>query len=246
MHTATDLSDKGLFTIDQTVEMTGYSHTTVSSYSRKLNVEQIKGSRYFSKKDIQKMNSMYMKKDRSSVGWVGYKYKYLKAIENTGKKVVVDKKTGGKSYVWKWQCVCGKVFEAPWSDIKRKMQSCGCKNLEAKRKVGKKAVKNIIKKYKKTNIVKITSVMSGKFLQKNNSTGVNGVGKRYVDGKLFYYARIGFMKKSISLGYFTTLEKAKKARKLAETKYYEPLINEYKTVKEIKKAIKDEVEKNSQ
>jgi len=238
-----DLSHKGLFSVNQTVKISGLSHTTVSVYSRRLNVNIIKGIRYFNEAEIKKMSSLYRKKNRKAKGLVGAKFKYLTAIENTGRKVVVNKKTGHKSYVWKWQCVCGKIFEAPWSNIKQqRKQSCGCKDLEAKRKVGKKAVKRIVEKYKGTNIVKISAIITTDFLQKNNSTGVNGVGKKYMDGKLYYYARIGFKGKSISLGCFSTLEKAKKARRLAETKYYTPLITEYETLNNIRKYIKDEVE----
>lgn len=193
------------------------------------------------------MLSRYRRRNRMSKNIKKRKYKYLKPIENTGKKAIVDKKTGLQSYVWKWRCVCGNIIEAPLSRISiQRNQSCGCKNLETKQKLCKKNSKKMIKPYKGTAIVRISSVMSDGFTQVNNSTGVNGVSIKIMDGKKYYYARIGIQGKSISLGYFRTLEKAKKARKLAETKYYVPIIREYQSTqsfKEIRKVIKKEVEK---
>ena len=63
-------------------------------------------------------------------------------------------------------------------------------------------------------------------LRKNNTTGVTGV---YYNSKIQrYIARIYEKKKNINLGQFKTLEEAKKARELAEDKYFKPIIDKYK------------------
>ena len=61
---------------------------------------------------------------------------------------------------------------------------------------------------------------------KANKTGVRGVSWSNREQK--YIARIGLQNKTIMLGRFDTLEEAAAARKAAERKYYEPIIEEYK------------------
>jgi hypothetical protein len=151
------------------------------------------------------------------------KVNYLTAIEYTGKKEILS--NGYGSYIWKWKCICGKEIESSLKTvISSKLQSCGCINYKVKSKNIKKITK--IGMYKKTRIPKIKS----KKIPINNTSGVKGISIKYVEGKKRYYARIGFQKKSISLGVFTTLKKAKGARELAEKKYFAPIIAEFESL----------------
>jgi hypothetical protein len=181
-----------------------------------------------------------MKKDnKKGKDITGRKINFLTAIENTGEKRVVN--TRYNSYVWKWQCVCGNIIEATVSEVTSKnLQSCGCMNLAQKKKQIINA-RNNVKWYENTNVGRLGMTAKGK-LQKNNKTGVNGVEIRYMDGKKKYVARIGIKKKDVHIGYFDTLEKAVKARQLAEKKYHNTIVNEYESLSKIRKAIKDEVE----
>lgn len=61
-------------------------------------------------------------------------------------------------------------------------------------------------------------------IRKNNTTGTKGVYK--IKNKERWIAKIWINKKEISLGYFKTIEDAIQARKIAEEKYYKPLLNQ--------------------
>lgn len=63
-------------------------------------------------------------------------------------------------------------------------------------------------------------------IHKNNTTGVHGVSYSKRDKK--YEAHIRLNGKSIFLGYFFDLDKAKKARQEAETKYFGEFAPNYK------------------
>ena len=237
-----DFSDKNLFGIKQVVKKTGISHTSVSRYSRRLNVAVIKGVRYFSETDIKKMCFLYKKKPyKKGKDITGKKINHLTALENTGKLEIVDNNTGYSSYVWKWKCECGKKIEAPLSRVlDGHPTSCGCISKKIKRQQFKHAI-SFVKWYGDTNIDRLRMTTRCK-VQKNNKTGINGINIKYMNNKKYFLVRIGIKKKNIHVGYFKTLEEAIKARELAEIKYHDPIINEYESIQEIRKKIKKEVE----
>lgn len=131
---------------------------------------------------------------------------------------------------WKCKCDCGNVVLTTTYYLKSgHTKSCGCLNREksSKRLKNEKFIETKNNYRKKNFLVEGTSLslINPKHLRKNNKTGVNGV---YWDKKLKKYrARINVKGKNISLGCFKTLEEAKKARKLAEDKYYKPILDKY-------------------
>lgn len=132
---------------------------------------------------------------------------------------------------WKCRCDCGNIVFATTSYLKSgHTKSCGCLNKEkASNRLKSKKFVNAKDKYRKENfLVEGTSLalINPKHIRKNNKTGVNGV---YWDKKLKKYrVRINVKGKSISLGCFKDLEKAKQTRKEAEEKYYKPILDKYK------------------
>ena len=145
----------------------------------------------------------------------GKTYNYLTAI-----KPVKGKRKNNR-VVWQWQCVCGKIIEAPLSTVVYgHKKSCGCESVKTKIRKAKK-ITPLLKRYKKTCI----SIIESKKVSKNNTTGVRGVcfdkrSKRYI-------AQISIQKKQIRLGSFESVELAKAAREKAENEYFTPMIDEY-------------------
>lgn len=135
----------------------------------------------------------------------------------------------GKNSYWLVQCDCGKPsFRVQRSAlITGATTSCGCKNKEinSKRAIDDKLNEQGLKKLKKESFVDGTSIKSlTRKVNKSSKTGVKGVS--FKKGK--YEASIKFKGKPIYLGRFTTLEEAKQARLLAEEKYYQPILENFK------------------
>ncbi len=134
--------------------------------------------------------------------FVGKKFNNLTLIKNMNK---IDKHN---SKLALFKCDCGNVKELVFTQVlHNKVQSCGCKqgNLTA-----------ISKQNKKESSLNFYMNKT----QRNNTTGINGISN--ANGK--YRVRIQVNKKPIHLGYFDTLDKAIKARKEAEEKYFKPII----------------------
>ncbi len=155
----------------------------------------------------------------------------------TGKKfnrltvLGLAERNSSRQIQWKCKCDCGNIVFATTTYLKSgHTKSCGCLNKEkaSKRLKDSKFIK-AKNNYRKENfLVEGTSLslINPKHLRKNNKSGVTGV---YWDKKLKKYrARINIKGKSISLGCFKDLKEAKKARKLAEDKYYKPILDKYK------------------
>lgn len=143
----------------------------------------------------------------------------------------LGKRNSSGQIQWKCKCDCGNIVFVTTSYLKSgHTKSCGClsKEMASKRLKDKKFIKTK-NDYRKNNfLVEGTSLslINPKNLRKNNKTGVNGV---YWDKQLKKYrVKIHFKGKSISLGCYKTLEEAKKARMIAEDKYYKPIIDKYK------------------
>lgn len=132
---------------------------------------------------------------------------------------------------WKCKCACGNIILATTTYLKTgHTKSCGCYNKESSsNRLKSKKFISAKETYRKDKFLKdgtSLALIDSKKLRKNNSTGVTGV---CWDKKLQKYrARINVCGKNISLGCFYTLEEAKKARSLAEEKYFEPIIEKYK------------------
>lgn len=65
---------------------------------------------------------------------------------------------------------------------------------------------------------------------KNNKSGVTGVSWNNKEQK--WVARIGFKRKTIALGRFSTKQEAIQARLAAEEKYFKPILEKYENKKE--------------
>jgi hypothetical protein len=170
----------------------------------------------------KKVKSVDGKRVREGKDITGKQVHFLTAVKPTGKKRRAFN-SNFFSYVWVWRCICGKEFEMPLAELTtRRMQSCGCKRFETRKKAIKKNAKKI-GYYKGTAISILKKI---KKPRSNSSTGVTGVSLQKKTGK--YIAYISVSKKRYTLGAYDTLEEAKKARLKAEKKYFAPLIREYK------------------
>lgn len=149
----------------------------------------------------------------------------IKPGQRYGKWAVIKSVPLDKTYAnglrtgWLCRCDCGteRVVTAK-SLTSGESRSCGCVTFEkAAQRLG-----GAIGMYEGTMISKITQTAP----TKANKTGVRGVSWSNREKK--YIARIGLQNKTITLGRFDTLEEAAAARKAAERKYYDPIIEEYK------------------
>lgn len=131
---------------------------------------------------------------------------------------------------WKCKCECGNIVLATTTYLKTgHTKSCGCYNREsASNRLKDKKFTEARKNYRNNNFLKegtSLALINPKKNRKNNSTGVNGV---YWDKQLKKYrVRIWIKGKRIELGLFTSLEKAKQARKQAEEEYFKPILDKY-------------------
>lgn len=132
---------------------------------------------------------------------------------------------------WKCKCECGNIAYATTTYLKTgHTKSCGCLKKENMLKKAKSpefiSAKN---KYRKEHFLKdgtSLALINPRRIRRNNSTGVTGV--YYNKSLKKYIARIHFRGKNISLGCYYKLEDAKKARELAEEKYFKPILDKYK------------------
>lgn len=139
----------------------------------------------------------------------------------------------GKSFPCRAICPkCGKETVTRLTRLS-KIQSCA----ECSQDLGKKA--SAIAPIVCADGSKITSIqsrMDGK-INKNSSTGVNGVTKRE-NGK--YFAYINFKRKQIGLGMYDKLEDAIAARKKAEELIYAPYLEAHEGWRDdLKKALEE-------
>lgn len=152
---------------------------------------------------------------------IGKRKGRLVVLERTEKK---DKK-GNPIYLC--QCDCGNVVELSSRRlIKRaRTNSCGClrkeRGKEEKEKLVKYGNENREKfVYDGTKIDSLTMKVPS-----SSTTGYKGVSRVKKTGR--YRAYINLRRKQINLGFFKSLEEAVEARKEAEKKYYDPVIEEW-------------------
>ena len=128
----------------------------------------------------------------------------------------------GKHYYWICECTCvrKKIIQVRGDNLKNgNVKSCGCLREERR---AEKAKENIVEG---TNVGRILSEK----IPKSNSSGIRGVTLYTKTGK--WAAYIAVNRKQYHLGYFDTIEEARKARKITEEKYYKSIIEKYKNAK---------------
>lgn len=114
----------------------------------------------------------------------------------------------------KCECSCGKIIEAPLSQILAgQWNSCG------HNRIGN------LDKSKKAHVegTYIFTIDGRKNVQNNNSTGHTGVSRRGTK----YRAYINFKKKQYHLGYFDNIDDAVEARKIAEKEIHGSFLEWY-------------------
>lgn len=130
---------------------------------------------------------------------------------------LADDLHGYKSLPWECMCSCGNITYVPAGSLRAgTYKSCGCKQIEKRDKGVKKhlASDQIDGTRKSSLIVKA---------HKDSKSGIKGV--MWMESRKKWKAYIGFKGKSITIGYFTVLDDAVKARQEAEEKYHKPYLD---------------------
>lgn len=123
--------------------------------------------------------------------------------------------------VWVCQCDCGGSCSVASTYLTNGARSdCGC---IAAANAGKRIQAGSTGCVDGTNINMIRHVMEGK-KRVTNTSGVTGVKVRHNKNADRYCAQIMVQGHTINLGTFDTLDEAAEARRLAEQKYFAPLI----------------------
>ncbi len=148
--------------------------------------------------------------------------------DRRGKLTVIGKAplerpvSNGQKTGWLCRCDCGNERIYPTKDLYR-VRSCGCAVAESAAKRIKQENENVFGLYDGTML---SAIRPERGPNKNSKTGVKGVHFRTKDN--CYIAKIGLRRKSICLGYFSSLERAAAARKSAEDDYYAEILEEAK------------------
>lgn len=151
-----------------------------------------------------------------------------KRIDLTGQRfgrlVVLkeSKKRLSNQVTWECKCECGNTTKVrQYSLTTGNTKSCGC----LKKEYEKVALSNK-GPFRQDTLVEGTDLRQlYKKKQRNNTSGVPGVTFRKKEQK--WYARIYLKGKEIRLGYFESKKDAIKARKEAEKKYFDPILEKY-------------------
>ena len=143
-----------------------------------------------------------------------------------GRLTVIDRAANDKygNTMWICKCSCGNETVVLGNSLRRGLTtSCGCRNREIVTALNMQAVRshnNSVELVDNTFLPGLTRKPG-----KNSTTGVKGVRYKVQAGK--WQARIDFQGNRIFLGYFDSFDDAVKARKAAEEKYYEPVLNRH-------------------
>ncbi|MDU5336178.1 homing endonuclease associated repeat-containing protein [Enterococcus sp.] len=129
--------------------------------------------------------------------------------------VISEGKKVRRATSWNCQCDCGNLKNnVPRARlITNRTSSCGC----LKKENGHLADYHVDDTYLK---------VLNHTLKNTNKSGVRGV--YYNKKKHKYIAQIGFKRETVYLGSFDTLSEAAAARKVAEEKYFDPILEKYK------------------
>ncbi len=139
--------------------------------------------------------------------YIGKRFNHLILIKNLNK---LDK---NNSKLALFKCDCGNTKELVFTQVLNgEVTSCSCRNRGKNSNLASDDIrKKHIEFYKNKT-------------QKNNNTGYTGIS--HINKK--YRVRIQINHKSIHVGYFDNLQDAIKARKVAEEKYFKPVLEKYK------------------
>lgn len=151
--------------------------------------------------------------------YIGKTFGSLTIIDYVGAKTI-SKHSENKTSIVKCKCEkCGSITDIPLSRLKngiiKQCKYCSRKNLEKGHEITKDAAKE------GTSVLAIQN----RALNKNNTTGVNGV--TFKQRKNKYYAYIYFKRKQYYLGLYENLEDAAVARKKAEERIYGEFLEWY-------------------
>ena len=146
--------------------------------------------------------------------FIGKKYGMLTVIGLTGKKSNFNKN------IYLCLCDCGNKHEVTITSlVNGNTKSCGC--LHRDLSLSK------ITKFNKDNLKERTNLnnISREKANKNSKSGVRGV--HYSNSRNSWVAQISFKGEKHHLGYFKNKQDAIKARRLAEEKYFDPVLEKY-------------------
>ena len=137
--------------------------------------------------------------------YIEKKFYHLTLIKNLRK---IDKRN---SKLALFKCDCGNIKEIVFTQVLNgNVKTCGCKQGFLNESSRREQYNTLLK------------INSSKTI-KSNSTGYRGIS--IINGR--YRVRIQVNKKSFHVGYFDILEDAIKARKEAEEKYFNPILDKY-------------------
>lgn len=160
----------------------------------------------------------------------GQRFGILTVIRDTDKR----SKNGG--IIWVCKCDCGITKNiASTSLMTGESNSCGCLAKQSASNIAK----NVLIPYANEFDIKDNTRLHNlsQKVSKNNTSGIKGV--CWDKNKQLWRAQIKYQSKCIYLGSFAKKEDAAKARKEAEEKYFQPVLEKYgrsldKPAKEVK------------
>lgn len=143
-----------------------------------------------------------------------------------GKLIVLERngRTKNGSALWLCACDCGETTTANATSLQRgNTTSCGCAKPDQ--------IKNARKELENNKIDGVAVPLLTKKVRSDSTTGIKGVFKKVRKGKVTYEANITIKGNRKHLGTFSSLEKAIRARELAELEYHQPYIEKSKESK---------------
>ena len=183
-----------------------------------------------------KARKLNLRKNRTMKLETGMKFGKLTILKEAPPVYVPRLSKKGKTYMIKHEvflcmCDCGNEKEVIASRLfSGTTRSCGCLRNEKFIENGKKvSVSNGLKEYNEKALVERTKLDSlTRKTPSNNTSGHKGVS--WVKQNKIWKAYITFQGQLVNLGRFENKQDAIKARKLAEEKYFEPILEKYKDV----------------
>lgn len=156
--------------------------------------------------------------DKTRIDLTGKRYGKLEVL----KIVDLEKaERNGITHGWLCKCDCGNTIVCTSKQlINNKKISCGCAVTDALKS------DNRLKLYDGTMI---SALNPDRKANKNSKTGIKGV--YWSKREQRYITKIGIKNKNITIGRFSSLEEAAKARKKAEEQYFAPEIEKYEKSK---------------
>ena len=152
----------------------------------------------------------------------GQKFGRLTVISAT------DFRDADKNRYWLCQCECGNKKQTSSKNLTlKRVRSCGCLSKEKAKENVKKARKEATIRANKLRKIEYGTCIDQLYMKnKRSTTGITGVS--YYKNRNRYRAHIFFKGKRIYLGDFKNFDDAVKARKEAEKKYFQPVIEKVK------------------